>query len=227
LKRYYKASPLVVVITFLAWAGRSGAATIDRIHTNLANRLLEEYDPGRLSLVLLGSAELYELNDGSSWTSGAGSVFYERGGVSRVDVDGDTIRYTLDVPVGSRLFEQTDYSASDSSNGRLDTTAPLVLVAGAGSTTATISGLARVASNDPANYAPPVFKYFTAPVGSLVPFESIYRLLDSKTFTPTTFDAPFRYTLGGVINLVVPEPTGVGMAFAGCLLLGRRHTGKT
>jgi hypothetical protein len=223
--RHFRGPLLATVFALLAAVSPSRAATIDRIRTAPFGRYVQGYQPTQRDFMVLGDADTYEVSDGTSWVSGAGAAYPVQAGVSRVDADGSTLRFTLDLPTGSRLFQRIDYSFGDhSSVGRIDTTGPLVLVADAGSHTGTISGYGRVISNAPANAFPPRFNYFTAPIGSFVPFRADYTLEGASTFTTSTFDAPFAYRLSGVIGLAdyVPEPTGVAVvALGACLLLGR------
>ena len=226
MNRVYRAIA-ALVLTVVA-ASPAGAATIDRIRTAPFGNYTQSFAPPGSRLMVLGSADVYELSDGTNWESGAGSLTEVFAGVSRVEADGNTLRYTLDLPAGSAIFQRIDYNAGDhSSNGRINSVEPLVLVAQAGSQTATLSGYGRVFSNEPANYPPPRFSYFAAPVGSLVPFQANYTLQGATTFTPTTFNAPFSYRLTGVIGLAdfVPEPTGIAwLGIAGIAALSRRRS---
>ena len=92
-------------------------------------------------ILLFGSAGEYFLSDGSSWNSGAGSFAIGSGTLRSVERFGSSIRYTFNPPSDGILYRQTDYNAGDhSSQGELGIKGPLVLIAEAGSATATMSG---------------------------------------------------------------------------------------
>jgi hypothetical protein len=161
------------------------------------------YTPGG-TIPLLGSAVTYHLSDGTQWTSGAGNYYNHWSQLVRVEVDGSTIRYVLSPPEVGAVYEQTDYDNGDhSSQGRLMAAGPLVIEAQAGSTVAVLHGLARVAANDPTSYGEPRFNYFTAVVGSVVPFEIDYTILGS-TWQPETFSQSFTFSATGSVDFAHP-----------------------
>ncbi len=178
-------------------------ATIDRMTTRT---FFGSYSPG-WPLELLGSADVYHLSDGTQWSSGAGSYYNHGSSLSSVDVSGTTIRYTLSPPTVGLIYEQTDYDSGDhSAQGSLGPSGPLVLEAQVGSTTAVLRGHAVVVSNDPTWYGEPRFNYYTAIVGSVVPFEITYTRTVG-TWTPAAFGAAFDYTSTGWVDFAHPVST--------------------
>jgi outer membrane protein assembly factor BamB len=174
------------------------------------------YSPGG-TITLLGSADVYHLSDGSSWQSGAGSYRSHWSQLVSVDVDGATIRYVLSPPEVGLLYEQTDYDFGDhSSQGTLGAAGPLVIEAEAGSTTAVLRGEARVVSNDPTWYGEPRFNYFSAIVGSVVPFEVVYTI-QGGTWQADTFTKSFSYVGTGTVDFAHPisTPRPVELTIAG------------
>ncbi len=180
----------------------SAPSTIDSMTTRPSSTP-SSYTPGG-PITLLGPAVTYTLSDGTQWASGAGSAYNHWSQLVNVDVSGSTIRYVLSPPNVGAVYEQTDFDAGDhSSQGRLTASGPLVIEAQAGSTVAVLRGLARVASNSPTSYGEPRFNYFTAVVGSVVPFEVHYTIL-SSTWQPTTFSQPFSYSATGSVDFAHP-----------------------
>jgi hypothetical protein len=187
--------------------------TIDRMTTRVT---FGSYAPGG-TLTLLGSADVYHLSDATSWTSGAGSYVAHWSQLVGVEVDGATIRYVLSPPEVGLLYEQTDYDSGDhSSQGKLGAAGPLVIEAQAGSTTAVLHGEALVVSNDATWYGEPRFNYFSAIVGSVVPFELTYTI-SGDTWQADTFTRPFTYTSAGSVDFVHPvsTPRAVELSISG------------
>lgn len=169
----------------------------------MTTRTSGSYSPGG-TITLLGSADVYHLSDGSSWASGAGSYRAHWSQLVSVEVESTTIRYVLSPPEVGLLYEQTDYDAGDhSSQGTLGAAGPLVIEAEAGSTTAVLRGGARVVSNDPTWYGEPRFNYFSALVGSVVPFEVVYTI-QGGTWQPDTFTRSFSYLATGSVDFAHP-----------------------
>jgi hypothetical protein len=186
-----------------AGVSASASATIDRMTTRAT---YGSYSPGG-PLVLAGSADAYELSDGTQWSSGAGT-YYEHGAyLSTVEVSGTTIRYTLSPPTLGLIYEQTDYDSGDhSAQGKLGPSGTLVLEAQTGSATAVLRGHAVVVSNDPTSYGDPRFNYYTAIVGSVVPFEITYTRTGGA-WTPSAFASAFNYTSTGWVDFAHPVST--------------------
>jgi hypothetical protein len=183
-------------------SGLAIPVTIDRMTTGASG----SYTAGG-TITLLGSADVYYLSDGSSWTSGAGTYHSHWSQLVRVEVDGTTIRYVLSPPEVGLLYEQTDYDSGDhSSQGTLGAAGSLVIEAQAGSTTAVLRGQARVVSNDPTWYGEPRFNYFSAVVGSVVPFEIAYTI-QGATWQPDTFTKSFSYAGAGSVDFAHPVST--------------------
>lgn len=175
--------------------------TIDRMTTSSGGA----YVAGGI-LNLLGSANVYYLSDGSSWATGAGSYAQHWSQFVRADVDGATIRYVLSPPDGGLLYAQTDFDGGlHQSQGTLGAAGPLVIEATAGSTTAVLHGEALVVSND-TTPAWTNFNYFSAVVGSVVPFEIVYRIYGA-TWQADTFTRSFNYSAAGQVDFAHPRST--------------------
>lgn len=188
-------------------------ATIDRMTT----RLKSGYHQAGGGIALVGSAETYELSDGSQWSSGAGSYRIHDVGLTQVDVTGSTIRYVLASAGAPLLYEQTDYDSGDhSAQGTLGAAGSLVIEAQLGSTTATLRGNAVVVSNEATWYGDPRFNYYTAIVGSVVPFEIVFTLW-GDTWTPDIFERAFAYGSTGWVDFAHPvsTPPAVELSISG------------
>lgn len=156
-------------------------------------------------ILLFGSAGEYFLSDGSSWNSGAGSFAIGSGTLRSVERFGSSIRYTFNPPSDGILYRQTDYNAGDhSSQGELGIKGPLVLIAEAGSATATMSGNVVIISNEMTYYGEPRFNYFSAQVGSLARYSITYTL-QGASFTENLFGSTFSYSLNGYVDFTPPE----------------------
>jgi hypothetical protein len=157
----------------------------------------------------LGFPEFFTFVGGGGWESGAGSTTVNYAAETAVSVNGSLMSYVLSTPPGSLIYSETDYDlGSNSSNGQLVSTAPLILNAYVGSTTATLDGYAMISVDTPANYSDDRFHYFDAPIGAFVPFSLTYTLT-SGTWTPTIMDSPFSYNMSGTLDFsdAVPEPS--------------------
>jgi len=153
---------------------------------------------------LLGSASVYSLSNGTTWYSGAGSYRTSQSSLNRVEVAGTTVRYLFAPPVDGILYQQTDYDSGDhSAQGTLGVAGDLVLEATVGARTATLHGLARLLSNDATYYGEPRFNYYTALVGSIVPFD-LTVTLQSGTWSASTFSGSFSYSSTGRVNFASP-----------------------
>ena len=156
---------------------------------------------GNLTLTVF--AEVYYLNNGSNWSSGAGTGYRASARLDHVEASGETLRYVLTPPADGVLYRQTDFDAGDhSSQGEIAVEGPLVIVALAGSTQGMLMGKGRITSNDATYYGEPRFNYFNAPVGSIVPFRMRYQLQSGATFTADLFSHDFYYTGHGAIDFV-------------------------
>ncbi len=184
----------------LALAADSVArVTIDRMSVRSLYGYPVTYDG--TGLELFSAADRYFLSDDTSWASGAGSFTRSFGRPAAVEVDGSTIRYTIDPPTDDVLYRQTDFDSGDhSAQGTLRVSGPLVIEAVLGSTTAVLKGEAVLAANDATWYGEPRFNYYSAVVGSLVPFEITYSLLYGATWSTTTFESTFSFTYQGTVD---------------------------
>lgn len=177
--------------------------TIDRMTTR-GSYYGQSYSPGD-TLLLLGSASTYTLNDGTTWESGAGRHFAYSAALKYVEVVGARIRYIFYLPPYSGyIYQQIDYDSGEhSSQGALAVEGPLVLEATVGDAVATMKGAARIADNTVTLYDEPSFNYFSAPVGALVPFEQTYTL-QSGTWQEDTFSHSFNYANSGFVDFAHP-----------------------
>jgi hypothetical protein len=169
------------------------------------------------SLLLIGWADVYTMSDGSSWSSGAGSARFGAATLDHVETDGTTIRYVLQPPGDGILYEQTDFDGGDhSAQGTFGVAGPLVLEATIGSATAVMRGELALRSNDPTWYGEPLFHFYTAVVGSVLPFEATYQLT-SGTWTEQSFDSTLSYWLTGWVDFANPTsvPALIGIDIVG------------
>jgi len=190
--------------------------TIDRMTTKGASYTVT-YHPGG-TILLLGGADTYTLSDGSSWGSGAGFGYLYSTSLDRVEVSGDTIRYVLFAPPDSgKIYQQADYDSGDHSSQGTLAAGPLVIEATAGSATAIMRGNALIVDNTMTGYGEPRFNYFSAIVGSVVPFQQTYTLVDGTTWQPDTFTRPFDYTNTGRVDFERPVsvPRAVALTILG------------
>lgn len=184
-------------------AATSSRVTIDSMTTSSPSAT---YVPAAY-LRLIGRADVYSLSDGSSWSSGAGSYLAAQALLERVETVGSTVRYVFEPPADGILYSQTDFDSGDhSAQGTLGVEGPLVLEAEIGTTTAVMRGGARLLANDPTSYGEPRFNFYSAIVGSVVPFEVTYQLL-TGTWTETTFDSSFSYSYAGTVDFANPLST--------------------
>lgn len=221
---------LAATVTLPALA--DGNPTIDRLLTAPFGGYEQTYDPTYpwTSFQLFGFTSRYELNDGSSWESGAGSQMNYQASAPTATVVGDRVRYAFDVAPGTVMLDHTDYSFGDhSAQGTLAAASPMVMVAKLGSTTAVLRGAVKVTSNTETWYGLPLFNYYSAQVGDVVRFTSTYTL-SSGSFTADLFDASFYYNQRGVVDFTatVPEPAQY-LTFAlglGVLALRQRRSSR-
>jgi hypothetical protein len=178
----------------------ASALTIDRMTTTIGYS--DTHTLGQ-PILLFGSANVYQLNDGSSWNSGAGSYTLKRSYLDRVEVAGTTVRYVLRTPADGLMYQQTDYDSGDhSAQGSLGASGALVIEATIGSTTATMRGSVTVASNDETYYGDR-FNFYSAIPGATVPFELTYTI-QGATWQPGTFDTTFYYGCTGWVDFAHP-----------------------
>ncbi len=170
--------------------------TIDRITASEST----SYSP-QGTVYIVGRIDDYYLNNGSSWSSGAGSYSYGNMSYRSISRQGVELLYQFDS--GGLILRPTDYDSGDhSAHFQLDVYGPLVLRATEGATTATLNGLAEIVFDGPANYADSRFHMLSSPVGSIIPFEAIFTLKNGKTFTETIFTESFNYTVTAEIDVL-------------------------
>jgi hypothetical protein len=192
-------------------SGTAQALVITEMTTSSFGGYSQTY---RQDLRVLGNASTYTLDDGSTWSSGAGSSRPSYSDLEYWYMSGSTMNYVLDVAIGQTIFDQTDYnSGNHSAQGALSTTGLLTLQAELGSTVAKMYGWAEITSNDATWYGEPRFNYFAADVGDVVPFEVTYELLRGETWDQFIFDGQFDYLISGSVDFTdvqrVPEPNSL------------------
>lgn len=175
------------------------SAVIDRMTTSWSH-----YGSGlQPSIGLFGPAHTYYLSNGTSWASGAGSFRVASATLDHVETSGDLIRYYFRAPSDGILYEQTDYDNGDhSAQGTLGGSAPLLLEAMRGSSTAVMVGQATIVSNDATWYGKPRFNYYAAPVGAIVPFELVYTMTSPGGWTEDSFEGALSYVASGSVSFV-------------------------
>ncbi len=181
-------------------SAQSSAAPVTITSFTFGETYGQQYNPEN-GLVLFGRARTYSLSDGRTWNSGAGSYRTARAKLDYVEVEGTTIRYHFHAPEEGFVYSQTDYNSGDhSSNGVLANYGPIVLEAEIGSDTATITSEVEIVSNTPANYPPPRFNFWDAPVGAIAPYEASFTLDNGGVFSETSFDTAQRINYAGSVD---------------------------
>lgn len=198
-----------IATALVGFTSLAGAATIDRMNVATFGHYTQDYYAGGTFLIF-GSADSYQLSDGTSWASGAGSHAPAYSTLASVSTSGSSITYTFNATTSGYLFSNTDYDSGDhSSQGILALPDALTIVAEAGSTTGVIKGYTKILSNTETWYGQPRFNYYSAPVGASVYFEQTFTLQGS-TFTTDLFTHNFVYNETGYVDFTkaaaVPEP---------------------
>ena len=97
----------------------------------------------------------------------------------------------------------TDYDSGDhSAQGSLEQRSDLDVVADPNSKTATMESLVYIASNKATSYKG--FNFYSANVGTIVPFKVTYTLT-SGVWTISTFTKPFSYSVAGEVEFKVQQ----------------------
>lgn len=205
------------------------AATIDRMNTATFGGYSQSFMAGS-EFMVFGQASNYELNDGTTWTSGAGWHPTTYSTLSGVTTNGASVTYTFNTPASGLLFQNTDYDSGDhSAQGELGAPASLTIVAPLGGTTGVMSGYTKIVSNTETWYGQPKFNYYSAPVGSYVYFEQRFSLTDT-TFTADLFNRNFNYNEEGFVDFThtqsVPEPSTAVLSLLGLLVVGKVNRSK-
>jgi hypothetical protein len=185
----------LIIAAILSIPGPAAAATVDLLEVSGSSL----YNPGGMFL-LLGGGNKYFLNDGTSWTSGAGSFKSTVSNIQSVISSGNQIKYTFIPPSDQIFYSYTDYNSGvHSSQGELGVAGPLLLEAELGSSTAVMSGYVKIISNDETWYGEPLFNHFSAGVGALVKYSLSYTL-NNATWTESLFNNSFSYNFNGRID---------------------------
>jgi hypothetical protein len=207
---------------------QANALTITSINVSTVMGYPDFYSPtpypdyNRFSI--LGAAYSYKLSDGEVRGSGAGWIPYTNGQLTSVHINGNQVDYAYanvsnwakgNGTVFYSMGQVWCPSCADNgtglwTEGQLAPVSPIVLTATLGSTVATLSGVAKVVSNNSGsrwgtaeNFVP-----YASPEGSLVNYSATYTLLNGATWQADTFDHAFSYSMAGAINVSpVPEPS--------------------
>jgi hypothetical protein len=183
------------VMSVFLFGGLSPAAIIDLMNTTAFG----DYQPGDTFMVF-GQAANYQLSDGTSWDSGAGTGHIAASTLESVTTTGSTITYTFGPTTSGFLFSQTDFDSGEhSAQGELGLPSALTLTALLGESTVHMKGYTEIVSNTETWYGQPRFNYFTAPVGSRVYFEQTFSLLNDS-FIGDLFSRSFAHTEVGYVD---------------------------
>jgi hypothetical protein len=221
----------------------AAALTIDSINVSTVNGYGDTHYPvdypnyDRFSI--LGAAYSYTLSDGQVRSSGAGWIPYTNGHLANVSITNSTVSYEFDQVYNWAMGSGTIFysigqvwcqgACNESgaglwTEGQFAPVSPIVLTAQLGSSTATLSGTAKILKNNagsnwsgtPANFLP-----FSSPEGSVVTYSATYTLTDGSVWDESTFGKRFSYNMTGSINLSpVPESGAFGMSIAGLSVVG-------
>jgi hypothetical protein len=225
------------MITF-ATAQAAAALTIDSINVSTVfgygdTHYPVEY-PGYDRFSILGAAYSYTLSDGQVRSSGAGWIPYTNGHLSNVSISNGSVSYEFDqvynwaMGGGTIFYSIGQVSCKGTCNesgaglwteGQFAPVSPIILTAQLGSSTATLSGTARIVQNNSSsNWSgrPDNFVPFSSPEGSVVNYSATYALTDGSAWDESTFSKRFSYNMTGSINLSpVPEPDTISMTLSG------------
>lgn len=194
----------------LLFANNNGSLTALSVNSSNPNPTIDEMDTGTLytdtyspgkPMDIFAFAASYHLNDGTSWNSGAGSQNNKQMTFVReyTDTHGNFHYFFKGANTQGLIFQNTDYdSGKHSAQGSLGDTGLLELIAKPNSDTATLAGLAKVVSNKMTSYGIPRFNYYSAKVGSFVPFEMNFTL-SSGIWTANIFQTTFQYKVSGKV----------------------------
>ena len=214
--------------------------TIDKINISTVFGYAETYSPGSFNRFgILGVPFSYELSNGETRVPGAGWIPYTNGTLTSETMSPSGV---ISYEFGSvnnwaqgegvlfyHLGQVWNYSTNDLwSEAALTPASALVLSAQIGSSFATMTGLARVAFNNPSSAwgSPENFVPYSVAEGTLVPFSATYTLLNGATWQPGIFDSSFQYEMTGEI-LMVPEPATWMVMLLGLTIVGMGYKRQT
>ena len=218
----------VLLITFAVIQSASASVlTIDTINVSTVDGYGDTHYPvtypGYDRFSILGAALSYTLSDGQVRPFGAGWIPYTNGNLSSVSIVNGTVNYEFDqvnnwakgngtifYSIGQVWCPACNETGSGLwTEGQFAPVSPIVLTAPLGSTTATLTGTARIVLNNASSNwgLPENFLSFSSPEGSIVQYSTIYTLTDGSVWDQNTFNNRFSYNMTGTINLhSIPEP---------------------
>lgn len=228
-----------ILLTTCLTIQSAAALTIDTINVSTVNGYGDTHTPvdypGYDRFSILGAAYSYQLSDGQVRPSGAGWIPYTNGHLSNVSVLNGSISYEFDQVHNWAMGNGTIFysigqvwcqgmcnesGAGLWTEGQFAPVSPIVLTAQLGSSTATLTGTARIVQNNASSNwsgAPENFVPFSSPEGSIVTYAATYTLTDGSVWNENTFSKSFSYNMTGTINLSpVPELSTFSMTIA-CL----------
>ncbi len=198
-------------------------ATIDRI--TIADLGSSTAYSGSAGFRITPWRDRFFRSDGIVYPWGAGSTLIGAFRLISVTTVDDSIFFTFDSSSAEYLMKYTDFSFGDyGSTGTILPYQDLVLIAERGGTRASISGEALIGESG-TGYSPPRGALYTAPVGSVIPFNVTYELI-GDTWDESQFDTPFSYRSSGEFDFknfrFVPEPKSAFLILIGISILGLR-----
>lgn len=225
-----------VLLSTCAALQSAAALTIDTINLGTIGGS-DRHNPtssGYSRFSILGAAKSYTLSDGQVREAGAGWTPYTMAQLANVSVANGTVSYEFDQLLNWAVGSGTIFYSIGQvwcgglcnesgvglwTEGQFTPVSPIVLTAQLGSSTATLSGTAKILRNNADSGwsdVPENFVAFSSREGSIVNYIATYTLVDGSVWDEEAFSRSFRYSITGTINLSpVPESSAAALSMAG------------